>query len=252
MASPLPIAPACPDASGVDVLLTGFEPFDGAASNESWEAVRLTAAELRGAGLDAVALELPVVFDAAGDALVAALARHRPRLAIAVGLAAGRASLTPERVAINVRDARIADNAGHQPVDEPIISGGPVGYFTTLPIKAMVAAVRTELELPAAVSQSAGTFVCNDVFYRLQHALAAVHSTADGSGAAAGAAAGATPIAVDGGSARPLPAGARGGFVHVPAAADLPVEETARALALMARVALRTEEDLQVTGGSVA
>lgn len=166
-------------------------------------------------------LELPVEFGAAGDALVAAVRDHRPRLAIAVGLAAGRRAITPERVAINIQDARIPDNAGEQPVDRPVVAGGPVGYFSTLPVKAMVHAVHTGLDLSASVSQTAGTFVCNDVFYRLQHELAT------------------------------SPGPTRGGFIHVPAHADLAVEDTARALAHMIRTALTTDTDLQVTGGSV-
>lgn len=204
------------------VLLTGFAPFGGAEENPSWEAVRRAAPVLRERGIEAVTLELPVQFAAAGDQLAAALREHRPRLVIATGLAAGRSAITPERVAINVRDARIPDNAGDQPVDEPVVAGGPVGRFTQLPIKAMTAALREDLGLPAAVSQTAGTYVCNDVFYRLQHEL----------------------------ETAPELAGVRGGFVHVPSADVVGAEDGARAVVRIVEVALATTTDAAVSGGA--
>src|SRR5699024_9405711 len=158
-------------AMAIDVVLTGFEPFGGDETNPSWEAVRRAAPALRDRGARVVESELPVEFSRAGDLLEQLVREHRPRMVIATGLAAGRTAVTPERVAINVRDGRIADNAGLRPVDEPVVAGGPVGYFTSLPIKAMVSALHEQLELPASVSQTAGTFVCNDVFYRLLHLL---------------------------------------------------------------------------------
>ncbi|MBE9405124.1 pyroglutamyl-peptidase I [Brachybacterium sp. Marseille-Q2903] len=204
------------------VLLTGFAPFDGADINESWQAVQAAAAQLRADGIEVAQLELPVEFDAAGYLLEAAVREHRPGLVVATGLAAGRRAVTPERVAINVRDARIPDNAGDRPVDEPVVPGGPVGHFSTLPIKAIVAALAQEPAIPAAVSQTAGTYVCNDVFYRLLHLLAT----------------------------DPGLAGMRGGFVHLPAAADLPVEDSARALVRAVRTCLATPEDVVLTGGA--
>ncbi|ASK65964.1 pyroglutamyl-peptidase I [Brachybacterium avium] len=204
-----------------DLLLTGFEPFDGAAVNESWEAVRCAAPQLRAQGLAVRTLELPVEFGRAGQLLAAAVREHRPTLVIAVGLAAGRTGITPERVAINVRDARIPDSAGASPVDEPIEADGPVGCFSTLPIKAMVAALTAD-GIPASVSQTAGTYVCNDVFYALQHLLATDEELA----------------------------GIRGGFVHVPSADVLDTATTARALTRMAEVALRTEVDAALAGGA--
>lgn len=208
--------PSSPAADG-PVLLTGFAPFAGARSNPSWEAVRRAAPLLREDGVAVETRELPVVFDRAGDEVVAAIEELRPSLVVAVGLADGRAAITPERVAINVRDARIPDEAGAQPVDEPVREGGPVGRFSTLPIKAMTAAA-AELGVPASVSQTAGTFVCNDVFYRVLHAL-------EGSGV-------------------------RGGFVHVPSAEVVDVERGAAALAAMVRAALSTSEDLARSGGA--
>jgi pyroglutamyl-peptidase len=149
------------------VLLTGFEPFDGADINPAWEAVRL----LEGWEEERFRVEvrqLPCVFGAAAQALCAAVDELRPDIAIAVGQAGGRAEISVERVAINVDDASIRDNAGRQPVDVPIVADGPAAYFTTLPIKAMVAAMRAH-GLRAGVSQTAGTFVCNHVFYALMH-----------------------------------------------------------------------------------
>ncbi|WP_281872942.1 pyroglutamyl-peptidase I [Brachybacterium paraconglomeratum] len=155
----------------IDVLLSGFAPFDGAATNESWEAVREAVPALVARGVDAEAVELPVEFGTASERLAEAVRGLRPRLVVAVGLAAGRTAITPERVAINIRDARIPDNAGASPVDEPVVPGAPVGRFSTLPVKAMVASLAAD-GVPAAVSQTAGTYVCNDVFYALQHLLA--------------------------------------------------------------------------------
>jgi pyroglutamyl-peptidase len=149
------------------VLLTGFEPFNGAAINPAWEAVRLLDG-WSGDGFRVEVRELPCVFGRAAKALCAFVDEVRPDIAIAVGQAGGRPEISVERIAINVDDARILDNAGQQPVDVPIVEDGPAAYFTNLPIKAMVAAMR-EQGLKAGVSQTAGTFVCNHVFYALMH-----------------------------------------------------------------------------------
>ncbi|MGE6320743.1 pyroglutamyl-peptidase I [Pseudomonas oryzihabitans] len=151
------------------LLLTGFAPFGGETLNPSWEAVRRLDGERLG-DLTVVAAQLPTEFGAALRVLDELLDRHRPTLVVAVGQAGGRAELSLERIAINVDDARIPDNAGRQPIDEPVVAGGPAAYFSTLPIKAMTRALR-DAGIPAAVSQTAGTFVCNHVFYGLQHRL---------------------------------------------------------------------------------
>lgn len=153
------------------VLLTGFEPFDQDLVNPSWEAVRLLEGVQLGADVRIVARQLPCAFATAGERLVQLLAEHRPQMVIAVGLGPGRSDISIERVAINLNDARIPDNLGEQPVDTEVLPGGPAAYFGTLPSKAMVRAVR-EAGIGASVSQTAGTFVCNQVFYLLQHALA--------------------------------------------------------------------------------
>lgn len=151
------------------VLVTGFEPFGGEAINPSWEVARLLDGELV-AGARVVARPLPCCFGEAAVVLRQHLESLRPVGVLALGQAAGRLDFSIERVAINVDDARIADNASAQPIDTPIEPGGPAAYFATWPIKAMVAGLRAA-GLPASVSNTAGTFVCNHVFYALMHAL---------------------------------------------------------------------------------
>ena len=151
------------------VLLTGFEPFNGADINPSWEAARALDG-WSGPGFQVAARELPCVFGRANLALFDAIDALQPDIVIAVGQAGGRHEISVERVALNVDDAAIPDNAGQQPVDATIADGGPAAYFSTLPIKAIVRALRLR-GFPAGVSQTAGTFVCNHVFYGLmQHA----------------------------------------------------------------------------------
>ena len=151
------------------VLVTGFEPFDGQSLNPSWEVARALHGVVM-AGAEVTAVQLPCVFAQALPALQQALASHRPDIVLALGQAEGRCDFSVERVAINVQDARIPDNAGAQPIDVPVVAGGPAAYFSSLPIKALVAGLRAA-GFPASVSQTAGTFVCNQVFYGLQHAL---------------------------------------------------------------------------------
>jgi pyroglutamyl-peptidase len=150
------------------ILVTGFEPFGGERINPSAEVARALH-ERAIEDTQVIGIALPCVFGAAIDTLRAAINRHRPQLVLALGQAAGRDGFTLERIAINLDDARIADNAGAQPIDEAVIARGPAAHFTTLPIKAMVAALR-DAGHTASVSNSAGTFVCNHVFYGLQHA----------------------------------------------------------------------------------
>ncbi len=152
------------------VLLTGFEPFNKEPINPAWEAVRALDGWSED-GFRVAARQLPCVFGDANAAMRSLVDELQPALVIAVGQAGGRVDLSVERVAINVDDAPIMDNADQQLVDEPIVVGGPAAYFSTLPIKAIVAALRTA-GLPASVSQTAGTFVCNHVFYGLMHTLA--------------------------------------------------------------------------------
>ena len=144
------------------VLVTGFEPFDGQAINPSWMAVQALHGR-QVAGHRVVGAQLPCVFDRSLQVLREQMRKHRPALVIATGQAGGRGALSLERVAINVNDARIPDNVDAQPVDTPVVPGAPDAYFTSLPIKAMLAAMLDE-GVTAEVSQTAGTFVCNHVF----------------------------------------------------------------------------------------
>ena len=149
------------------ILMTGFDPFGGESVNPAWEAVkRVKAPE----GVTLVKLEVPTVFGASIDTVLSAMEREKPDAVVCVGQAGGREKITPERVAINVNDARIADNAGQQPDDESICADGPAAYFSTLPIKAMVAAMESA-GIGAAVSNTAGTFVCNHLMYGVLCAL---------------------------------------------------------------------------------
>jgi len=149
------------------VLLTGFEPFNGATINPAWEAVRALEG-WQGDGFQVEVRQLPCVFGDAIEDLTALIDELHPDVVIAVGQAGGRPDISVERVAINVDDASILDNGGQQPVDTAIAADGPAAYFSTLPIKAIVHALRAR-GLVAGVSQTAGTFVCNHVFYGLMH-----------------------------------------------------------------------------------
>lgn len=210
------------------VLMTAFEPFGGESINPSWEAVRsFDGKEIGGARI--VVRQLPVVFATCGEVLRQALEEIRPDRVLCVGQAGGRSDITVERVAINVNDARIPDNDRQQPIDEPIVADGPAAYFSTLPIKAMVAALR-EVGVPASVSQTAGTFTYNSVMYQLLHWL---HTSGSH---------------------------ARGGFVHIPYMPEqaahhpgVPSMSTAsviQALETSLQVMLSTENDIRVAGGA--
>ena len=150
------------------ILLTGFDPFGGELVNPAWEAVKLIKAPQ---GLTLVKLQVPTVFALSGETVMEAVRREKPYAVVCIGQALGRNAVTPERVAINVDDGRIADNAGMQPVDEPIRADGPAAYFATLPVKKMVEAIKAA-GYPGTLSNSAGTFVCNHLMYALLDGLA--------------------------------------------------------------------------------
>ncbi len=209
------------------VLLFGFEPFGGETSNPAQDVVRELAGE-RIAGHRVVPAELPVTFDGAVDALNAAIERESPALVIGVGQAGGRARISVERVAINLIDARIADNAGAQPIDCPVIADAPAAYFSTLPVKAMLAAMH-EAGVPAELSLSAGSYVCNAAFFALMHALATQHP------------------------------GIRGGFIHIPylprqaaahpGAPSMELGTLSKGIGIAIEAALLNENDLTISGG---
>lgn len=157
------------------ILVTAFDPFGGETINPAREAAAALPERIGRA--DIVKLWIPTVFGEAGKQVMNAMDDLRPDAVISLGQAGGRKAVTPERIAINLMDARIPDNAGSQPQEQAIEQGGPDGCFSTLPVKAMAAAIR-EIGLPGEVSLSAGAFVCNDVMYRvLRHAAQAMPDT---------------------------------------------------------------------------
>ena len=211
------------------ILVTGFEPFGGDALNPSWQVAQALDGLVLGPAV-VRARQLPCVFGrrkgGALHALDEALRAVQPTWVLALGLAANRTAFSVERVAINVDDARIPDNAGAQPVDSPVLARAPAAYFSTLPIKAMVLAAE-QTGLPAEVSQTAGTFVCNHVFYGLMHRLAGQRKV-------------------------------RGGFAHVPATPALVATSTTTLEALVCgvqaalRVAVQRRADVRAAGGAIA
>lgn len=207
------------------ILLTGFDAFGGASVNPSWLAVKALHGRQM-LGHTVVAAQLPTVFDASLRELHALLMQHQPALVVCVGQAGGRHAMSLERVAINVNDAPMADNAGAQPVDTPVAQGAPVAYFTSLPIKAMLAALQTE-GVRAEVSQTAGTFVCNHVFYGLMRELAT----------------------------QPQLRQTRGGFVHVPwlpeqGTPHMALDDIVRGLRAALRCALQVQQDQALGAGT--
>ncbi len=213
-------------AASPTVLVTGFDAFGGDTLNPSW----LIAQALHGrriAGHKVVAAQLPTVFGGSLAALRKLLSVHRPTLVLCLGQAGGRGTISLERVAININDARIADNAQAQPVDTPVVAGAPNAYFTRLPVKAMLLTLQ-RAGIAAEVSQTAGTFVCNHVFYGLMHELTTRRGFKS----------------------------ARGGFVHVPwlpeqGLPSMPLDDMVRGISLALRCALTTPVDTRQTAGAL-
>lgn len=231
-----------PDNKAPTVLVTGFDAFGGDTINPSW----LVAQALNEQIIEAhrvVAAQLPTEFAASRKQLAALLRQHQPVLVLCLGLAGGRAGLSLERIAINIQDARIADNSGAQPIDVPIIQRGPAAYFSTLPIKAMRQAIRSE-GVAAEISQTAGTFVCNHVFYALMHELHKSIGTSQ------------KPIPSRPGRSKvaQLP---RGGFIHVPYLPDqgaphMALDDMVRGLYAACACALKVDTDLALGAGSLS
>lgn len=148
------------------LLITGFDPFDNNAVNPSWLAVEALPEQV---GQFALRKRmLPTVFGNAAQTVIAEAAVWEPDVILCIGLAAGRGAVTPERIGVNIRDAKIPDNAGHQATGERIAADGPAAYFSTVPVEKMAQAIE-DAGIPSAVSNSAGTFVCNDTLYTLLH-----------------------------------------------------------------------------------
>ena len=210
------------------VLVTGFHPFGGEKRNPSWDLCGLLPKTINGMRVETVSV--PCEFRRSVEVVAAAIERHHPSIVICVGQAGGEAQIRVERVAVNVDDARIADNAGNQPIDEPIAPSGPPAYFATVPVKAMAAAIRAA-GIPAQVSNSAGTYVCNHLMYGVLHYLAASGSRA------------------------------RAGFIHVPYAESQVLDKRgvpAMAVASMAKAieaaivgAQRNKRDVPVSEGAL-
>lgn len=148
------------------LLITGFDPFGGQSINPAWEAVKQLPTRI--GEFELCKLEIPTVFGLAARVILDEAARIHPDVILSIGQAGGRSAVTPERIGINMRSARIADNQGNRPVEEQIIPGGPDGIFSTVPVNAMAAAIHAA-GLPGTISNTAGTFVCNEVLYTLLH-----------------------------------------------------------------------------------
>ncbi len=190
------------------ILVTGFDPFGGDKVNPAYEAVKLLPGTI--AGAEVIKIEIPTVYGKSGEAVEEGIKKYRPDVVLCIGQAGGRSTITVERVAINLAEARIKDNEGNQPIDKPLEKDGENAYFATIPVKAMVNNIRKH-GIPANISYTAGTFVCNAVMYDLLYMVNKKYPEI------------------------------KGGFIHVPFApeqvvdrpdgtASLPVEITAKAL----------------------
>ena len=153
------------------ILVTAFDPFGGESMNPAQLAVEKLPTQI--GSHEIVKLVVPTIFGTSGDLVTANMEEIQPDAVVCIGQAGTRIAITPERVAINIMDATIPDNAGFIPQDIPVIPDGPTAYFATLPIKAMTAAIN-EAGIPGKVSNTAGTFVCNQLLYRCLH-YAATH-----------------------------------------------------------------------------
>lgn len=212
------------------ILVTGFNPFGGEPVNPALEAVKLLDGKVI-TGYEVITKEIPTVFGKAIASLKEAIEEIHPDMVICVGQAGGRSTITPERVAINMDDARIPDNEKNQPIDAEIVPGGPAAYFTKLPVKAMVQKMN-ENGIPASVSNTAGTFVCNHIFYGLMNYLES--------------------------SARDI----RGGFIHIPFIPEqivrnpghpsMSLEMIVRGLELSIEAAVSNETDIVAVGGEIS
>lgn len=210
------------------VLITGFDPFGGEKINPALEAVMALPDTI--GDVEVIKLEIPTVFGKSLATIREAVIKHQPDIIISVGQAGGRFGISPERVAINVDDARIKDNEGNQPIDIKVVENGEAAYFSNLPIKAMTQAM-VNAGIPASVSNSAGTFVCNHVMYGILHMIHTEYPHM------------------------------RGGFIHVP---YIPAQVTnkpnmpsmsqadiTKGLALCIEAAATHKEDLHIAAGAI-
>lgn len=209
------------------VLITGFDPFGGESVNPAFEAVKLLPDTI--AGAEIIKLEIPTVFSKSGPAVEAGIKEHQPDVVLNVGQAGGRSCVTVERVAINLAEARIPDNDGEQPMDEPLQADGAPAYFATIPVKAIVQNIRDH-KLPCHLSYSAGTYVCNCVMYNVLHMTASKYPHI------------------------------RAGFIHVPYAAEqvvdkpngtpfMSLEQIAESLEYAIEAIVNHTEDIKIAAG---
>ena len=210
------------------VLITGFDPFGGENINPALEAVKLLPENISGAEI--IKLEIPTVFGKALEKIEEAIVKHKPNIVISIGQAGGRFGVTPERVAINLDDARIKDNEGNQPIDISIFEDGETAYFSNLPIKAMVKEM-VDGGIPASVSNTAGTFVCNHVMYGVLYLIDKKYP------------------------------GIKGGFIHVPyipsqvvtkpGTPSMSLVDISKGLELAIKAAVENTEDIKAVGGEI-
>lgn len=210
------------------VLITGFDPFGGEKINPAWEAVKGIKDIIEGAKI--IKLEIPTVFNKSIEKVKEAMELEKPDIVLCIGQAGGRYDITIERVAINVDDARIEDNEGNQPIDIPVFEDGENAYFSNLPIKAMVEEIKGQ-GIPASISNSAGTFVCNHIMYGVLYHINKTYKNM------------------------------RGGFIHVPFINEqvldkknqpyMPVEHITKALEAAIKAAVINNEDIKKSGGAI-
>jgi len=208
------------------VLVTGFDPFGGESINPAWEAVKVIKDEI--AGAEVVKMQIPTVVGKSIAKIHDKMVEINPDIVIAVGQAGGRFGVTPERVAINVTDARIPDNEGNQPIDEPIFEDGDAAYFSNLPVKAMVQEIK-DAGYPSTLSNTAGTYICNHVMYGILYYIQ-----------------------------KEFP-NARGGFIHVPYAASqvinkpntasMAIADITASLEAAIKAAVEHQADIKAIGG---
>ncbi len=209
------------------VLVTGFDPFGGETINPAYEAVKLVNDNIEGAEI--IKIEIPTVFGKSMTVIDKAIQKYQPDVVLAIGQAGGRASMAVERVGINVDDARIPDNDGQQPIDEIIYEDGKNAYFSNLPIKKMVFEMQNE-NVPAVVSNTAGTYVCNHVLYSIMYLIDKKYNNL------------------------------RGGFIHVPFLPEqvkdknmpsMSLEMIKKGIEIAIKTAVKNESDEKLVGGSI-
>ncbi len=210
------------------ILVTGFDPFGGEKINPAWEAVSRIKDEI--AGAEVIKLQVPTVFKKSIEILEEGIEEHKPDAVICVGQAGGRFDVTPERVAINIDDARIKDNEGNQPIDVSVFEDGAPAYFATLPVKAIVKEINAA-GLPSTLSNTAGTFVCNHIMYGALYLADKKYPNM------------------------------RAGFIHVPyipqqvvdkkGAPSMALEDIVKSLEAAVKAVVENDQDIKATGGTI-